>query len=254
MRLPRWAAVTALVLLAAQLPALRAAPAGKLDTKPGGKRVLFLGNSLTATHDLPGMLVRLVEQSGAPALEVESIAPANYGLQDHWESAETRRRVREGSWDLVVLQQGPSATEGRPSLLEYAVRFAAEARKGGARVALYMVWPAERRAGDFDGVSESYRLAAERCDGLLFPAGEAWRIAWEQDASLPLYAADRFHPGIMGTYLAALVMFEQISGRDALRLSSEIPLSGGGTTDLPAATALALQSAAAEANHRFARD
>ena len=54
------------------------------------------------------------------------------------------------------MQQGPSATEGRPSLLEYAEFFADEIRAVGAEPALYMVWPSQARSFDFEGVSDSY--------------------------------------------------------------------------------------------------
>jgi hypothetical protein len=59
-------------------------------------------------------------------------------------------------------------------------------------------------------VSQSYAAAAKNVKGLLLPAGEAWRAAWATDAALPLYGPDGFHPSPMGTYLAALVIYEQI--------------------------------------------
>ena len=48
----------------------------------------------------------------------------------------------------------------------------------------------------------------QRSKGLLLPAGDAWRAAWAADARLPLYGPDGFHPSPMGTYLAALVIYE----------------------------------------------
>jgi hypothetical protein len=114
---------------------------------------------------------------------------------------------------VVVLQQGPSALpESRRLLIAYTKRFDAEIKKAGARTALYMVWPSRARRGDFQGVSQSYAVAAKEVSGLLIPAGDAWRAAWAADATLPLYGADGFHPSPTGTYLAALVAYEQIFG------------------------------------------
>ncbi|MGD8495098.1 MAG: hypothetical protein PVF05_02840 [Gemmatimonadales bacterium] len=188
----------------------------------GSLRVLFIGNSLTAFNDLPGMLDSLLRAEGTEDLTIASIARPNYGLEDHWSQQVTHDVIAEG-WDVVVLQQGPSATEGRPSLLEYSGIFAAAIRDAGGIPALYMVWPAEARSFDFPGVSDSYSDAADRVGGLLFPAGEAWLEAWELDPDVELYGPDRFHPGPLGTYAAALVMYEQLSGRDPRELSGGVP-------------------------------
>ena len=214
--------------------------------------VLFIGNSLTYTNDLPGMLEGLFEQGDGGPINAESVTYGGVGLPDHWEGGESRRRIAEGGWDVVVLQQGPSATEGRPYLLDYAELFAGEIRAAGGVPALYMVWPAEQRFFDFDGVSDSYATAAELVDGLLFPGGEAWRAAWALDPQLALYGPDRFHPSLQGTYLAALVMYEQLSGKDPRELPPTIPATGNSVA-LDQADAAALQAAAVRANAEFAR-
>ena len=223
-----------------------------VEPDPEGLRVLFIGNSLTYTHDVPGMLGWLLNDAGVAVGRIESAAFPNWGLEDHWASGQVRSRVTEGDFDVVVLQQGPSATEGRPSLLEYSQRFATEITAAGGRPALYMVWPSVQRGFDFDGVSDSYQTAAAQVDGLLFPAGEAWRAAWRRDPDLGLYGPDGFHPSEMGSYLAALVMFEQLAGRDLSGLPRVIPTAAG---LLPITQELGdlLQAAAMEANEQFAR-
>ena len=221
--------VSALLALIVGVPTAACGQADVLFEPPGADgslRVLFIGNSLTEYNDLPGMLDTLLRQAGLEELTVASIAKPAFGLQDHWALQETHDRIAEG-WDVVVLQQGPSATEGRPSLLEYAERFAEPILDANAVPALYMVWPAEERSFDFPGVSDSYSEAADRADGLLFPAGEAWLDAWQLDGQVELYGLDRFHPSPRGTYLAALVMYEQLTGRDPRALTGDIPGSGG---------------------------
>jgi hypothetical protein len=215
----------------------------------GGEGILFIGNSLTYFNDLPGMLAALLQEHGGESVVVDAEASPNAGLPDHWMSGGARDRIRAGGWSVVILQQGPSATEGRPYLLDYAELFAGEIRAAGAEPALYMVWPSIQRFADFDGVLDSYRTAAENVDGIFFPAGEAWRVAWESDPDLPLYGSDGFHPSVLGTYLAALVMYEQLTGRDPRDLPATIPGSGA----IDAGLALQLQEAAREANARHAR-
>jgi hypothetical protein len=125
---------------------------------------------------VPQILEDLFAAGGAGEVDVRDLSRPNFGLEDHWHWTTARDIVAEG-WDVVVLQQGPSATEGRPSLLDYSQRFAEEIRAVGGTPALYMVWPAKSRFFDFDGVADSYTTAAELVDGLLFSVGESWRVA-----------------------------------------------------------------------------
>jgi hypothetical protein len=183
--------------------------AALLATQPNPTRVLFIGNSLTYANDLPAMVCGLARSTGRQVI-CDSVAKPDYGLEEHWNEGAARQAIARG-WDIVVLQQGPSALpESRRLLIAYTRRFDAEIKKAGARTALYMVWPSRTRRGDFSGVSQSYAAAAKDVNGLLLPAGDAWRAAWAIDARLPLYGPDGFHPSPMGTYLAALVIYEQI--------------------------------------------
>ena len=58
----------------------------------------------------------------------------------------------------------------------------------------------------------SYRRAAASAQATLLPAGSAWRLAWGCDGRLPLYGGDGFHPGLLGTYTAALVVYGRLFG------------------------------------------
>ncbi|MEZ4416602.1 MAG: SGNH/GDSL hydrolase family protein [Gemmatimonadota bacterium] len=189
--------------------------------------VLFIGNSLTYANDLPVMLRGLLVEAGLGPVEVAQVAFPNYGLEDHWLDGRARAAIELGGWDYVVMQQGPSATEGRPSLLEYSRRFGELARAIGATPALYMVWPATERSFDFDGVAASYALAADSAQGILFPAGEAWRAAWRRDPNAQLYGPDGFHPSAQGSYLAALTMADRLVGESFAPSFAGAPIPSG---------------------------
>ena len=183
-------------------------------------RILFIGNSLTATNDLPAVLEAFARAQGVE-IETRTVAFPDHSLEDHWNRREARQAIADGGWDYVVLQQGPSAMRDSQRLLrDYTSRFADEIKRVGARPALFMVWPASGRLNDLPGVIESYRVAAEDVDGVLLPAGDAWRRMWERDRTARLYGPDGFHPGALGTYLAALVMFQQFTGRSVVGLPS----------------------------------
>lgn len=185
-------------------------PAAPAARQP--RRVLFIGNSLTAANDLPGLVAAISRAAGQP-LECVSIAFPDHGLEEHWERGDARKAIARGGWSYVVLQQGPSALpESRVVLRQFARRFDAEIKRVGARTALYMVWPSSARSRDFDGVIRSYSMVSAELGALLLPVGEAWQAAWRQDSKAALYSPDGFHPSLLGSYLAALVIFERLSG------------------------------------------
>ena len=182
------------------------APIALRQATPTEQRVLFVGNSLTYSNDLPALVATLARAEGV-RINCTSVAFPNYSLADHWQRGEALREIRRGGWSLVVLQQGPSAALDSQALLrEYVKRFDREIKARGARTSLYMVWPSRSRMQDFDGVSRSYAAAAKDVKALLFPAGDAWRAVWARDASLELYSPDGLHPSPLGTYVAALVI------------------------------------------------
>lgn len=177
------------------------------------QRILFIGNSLTYANDLPAMITALVTASGG-AMTSRMIAFPDVGLEEHWNDGRAMRALREGTWTLVVLQQGPSSLpESQLMLRDYTKRFAQAAKDRAAQLALFSVWPPRSRAAAFDAVTESYTRAAHDVGGMLIPVGEAMRAALRRDATLPLFQADGFHPTPIGTYLAALVFFARITGR-----------------------------------------
>ena len=71
-------------------------------------RVLFVGNSLTHTNDLPAVVATIARKRGTE-IEYETIAPGGMSLEDHWNAGRVPAEIASGKWDAVVMQQGPSA-------------------------------------------------------------------------------------------------------------------------------------------------
>lgn len=220
---------------------------------PKELRVLFIGNSFTFGNDLAA-IVEALAASRRQKLIHESVTFPNLSLEDHWNRGEAQRVIARGKWDVVVLQQGPSALEeSRVALLEYTRRFSKLIRAVGAKPALYMVWPSRARFGDFDRVVESYRLAAKEVNGILLPAGQAWREAWKREAGLALYDRDNFHPSVAGSYLAALVIYQKLFGDSAVGLPASLRFRSKSLDkiEVPPAQAKVMQLAAADANGKL---
>ena len=230
-------------------------PSGPVEIS-GGHRVLFIGNSLTYTNDLPGVLAAIARLSG-DTIVVASVTRPGYALIDHITAPTTTdavARINGARWEYVVLQQGPTSRPGpdRDTLIVATQRLDAAIRAAGARPALYMVWPAAADSANFDRVRVAYQQTACTTNGVFWPAGEAWRAAWRADPGLALYGPDRFHPSPIGTFLAALVMYERITGRDARRLDTRVVVDGSAVA-VSAETVRVLQRAAHDANVDAAR-
>ena len=89
------------------------------------------------------------------------VAPGGYALEDHWANGAALPALRGGRFDVVVLQQGPSSLpESRVNLIEWAKRWADEARAHDTRPAVLTVWPERERFSVFADVVRNYRDAA----------------------------------------------------------------------------------------------
>ena len=206
------------VLVVAVLPARAAsAPAAQLPPL----RVLFIGNSLTSWHNLPAYVASLARQGGDTTFRYRMIAPPAVGLEDHWRIPRTRRALAQERWDVIVMQQGPSAEpESRVHLCTWTKRFADLARSRGAKPRLLMVWSAGRFG--LQEVIDSYAAAAAAANAPALPAGAAWAAAWKRKPGLALHARDGLHPSRLGTYLAALVVYAGLRDVSPLTLPSSV--------------------------------
>lgn len=153
--------------------------------------------------------------------------------------------------DLILARRLVGRQGGRDTLVLAARLLDPDIRAAGARTALLMVWPPVDNLEAFDAVRASYQQAAQAVRGLFLPAGEAWRAAWAVNADLALYGPDGFHPSELGTYLAALVVYQAITGHDARSLPAVAAVAAHPLA-MPATTVRTLQRVAYETVVRFA--
>lgn len=208
-------------------------------------RVLFVGNSLTYVLSLPLVVEAVAVANGGPRIVTRDVSKGGYSLGDHWLRRGVRTKIKRGDWDFVVLQQGPSALETSRVLLRRDVAlFAGLIRGADAEPAVYQVWPERERIEVFPDVIESYRLAAADVGAPLLAVGSAWQAAWSLDPTLKLHGPDGLHPSPLAVYLAALVIYEGLTGRSAVGTPSALPLRNGRRITVTDAQAATLQLAA----------
>lgn len=76
----------------------------------------------------------------------------------------------------------------------------------------------------------------------LAAAGMAWLRVWDVLPDIDLFAGDRQHPGEVGSYIGALVIYSAITGISPVGMDSDVCY--GAPTCVPAANLGAVQDAA----------
>ena len=196
-------------------------------TSPATLAVLFIGNSLTYTNDLPRTLSGIAT-SGGDHIRTDMVASPKVTLESHLGTgSEAVAAIQRGGWDYVVLQGAwiHDSTD-RASLMDAVMQFDVLVRAAGARTAVYMVWPPADHADDFCLTGSGSAAAAAAVNGLLLPVGGAWELTLQQHPEVELYDPDGTHPAPLGTYLAAITIYERLTGRDARGLPDRAVLDG----------------------------
>ena len=129
-----------------------------------------------------------------------------------WELKTPVKAIDTGTFDVVVLQDDIPETNV-DYFREYARLFVGEVRKQKARPVLLMAWAYQRLGWiSMDQIAEAHRTLARELNVDVAPVGLAWQQASRQRPALDMYAADREHPSIFGTYLATCVVYATIYG------------------------------------------
>lgn len=172
--------------------------------------VLFVGNSLTYTNSMPSIL-SFIAKNYRINIKTKCMCISNSALMDHWSDGSLKATIENGEFDFVILQQGPSSQPyGRSILIEYGQDIKEFADKYDVITAFYMVWPSVSYYHTFDGVIESYTMAAEQSGSLLLPVGAVWKDYIHTTNDESLYGSDWFHPSKKGSFLAAWVIYHSV--------------------------------------------
>ena len=172
-------------------------------------RVLFVGNSYTYSNNLPRLVAAIAEASGSP-LRVSMLAKSGYSLDAHRVegAAKQLRNV-----DVVVLQEHSRGAFEAPEQFLSAARDLA--RDSTAQKVLFVPWARSGHAADQLSIDAAYDAVAQALSARTARVGDAWQRALARKPDLILYAPDGTHPSALGSYLAALVLVEALTGKPA---------------------------------------
>ena len=195
------------------------------------KRVLFLGNSYTYFNGGLPQMTALIAQSQGDTLIFDANTPGGYSLEAHWSNTQSLNKIKEGNWDLVVLQDQSQRPSFPPEVIDHQVLpyadsltdFIKENNLEGNAM-FFMTWGKKNGdteycalypelctyEGDQKRLTETYIEMSIIFQATLSPVGIAWKVMRDSVPSLELYAADGSHPSLAGTYLSACIFYASI--------------------------------------------
>jgi hypothetical protein len=219
-----------LIAHAAGVPAAQS-PAVKRPPVESPNRILFVGNSYLYYNDsLHNHVRRLVIASNPAvekALQYKSATISGAPLAHHDVKGllvPGRLGIRK-HFDVVILQGGSSEASSdrrRAAFREKVIEFNTEIMKTGARTALYMthayVKPhKDARPDMMRNLEELYVSTGSELGVFVIPVGLAFEEAYRQRPDIQLHKSfDGSHPDLIGTYLAACVVYASLYGKSPL--------------------------------------
>ncbi len=192
---------------------------------PSPGRILFVGNSYLYYNDsLHNHVERIAEElrpneKGGYQFKSATIGGARLSHHPIDTLLEPGRLDVDEPFELVVLQGASDETltdDGRVQFRKLAIEMSQKIRATGAEVALYMthayVEPDDRYAPNLiDTIAPAYVSVGNELDALVIPVGLAFERAYAQRSDIELHKSfDGSHPSLLGTYLAACVVYQSI--------------------------------------------
>ncbi len=186
-------------------------PAAKADIS-----LLFMGNSHTDFHDVPGMVADFV-RAARPGKTVSSEqVPGYLFLDERLTDTVTLSRLNGQRWSGVILQAQKYSSSGQ---LTYSTSEAEElvriSRRQGAVPVMFPEWPRK-------GIAETQRIfdihvsIARNAPACVAPIGQAWDLAAVRDPGLALHDPDGNHARPAGAMLAAMMIAATLTGQSPL--------------------------------------
>ncbi len=202
---------------AASQPSAAASPQPSAPADLLPERILFIGNSHTHRYGGMDWLVgNLVASEDLPrTYEAERLTASGVTLAYHFQNG-APERIREGDWDVVVLQEYLPASPTRTAepFLDYARWFDEIIMESGARTVFYMTWPQGRYDwADLDDYVAAHRQVEAELGARIAPVGVAMARAQAERPDLALIGADEVHATWVGVYLAAAVIYATLFDR-----------------------------------------
>lgn len=197
-------------------------------------KVLFIGNSFTASFDVPQMVKGFADAAGMPMIISShmpggiSVGDVSQGTMAHMNNPMVFDLIRSNDWDYVVLQdnQGrfvdgggnfPNPAQSQVVAGHIKIRDSMRANNTCSRMLLFSGWAWKSGyPGLGDGkklitnIYENYQVLNTTAQEIISPIGAAWLRATTQVPSVDLWGPDEAHQSMEGSYITGAVIFTSI--------------------------------------------
>ncbi len=181
-------------------------------------RILFLGNSHTAFHNVPDLVKSLIDSSGNyDQVFVDSVTGGF--LKDFSGNASFENKLRTGKWNFVVMHGQEISMSGRflYSTSE-AESLSQLANESGAKVIWFAEWGRRGVEGETKRTEDIYQAISSVNRDVVSPVGRVWVNVLAKRDDLVLHSADGNHATGLGASLAALTLYSSITKADCRQL------------------------------------
>jgi hypothetical protein len=186
-------------------------------------QILFIGASFVDYNRGLDNHLEGLAASPDPSLVIDARKIAGWGvpLGAHWHGAQAVPAIQKGNWNAVVLSENISRNGlDEEAFYEYARKFAEPIKNVGTETVLLMVWQPENGSPITTGeLANVFNNLGTELGVRVALAGLAWERSIAERPDLDLYAADRAHPNIAGTYLTTAELYATILGESPEGLS-----------------------------------
>jgi hypothetical protein len=266
-----WAARTARMLTLVAAATTLAACSG-VATAPSAPRwqgetpgaLLWVGNSFFYfNNSMHGHLGGLLNAAGVRGVRQNSVSISGAGLDWHDMASHFKPAARmasytftptndvefnkfERAYDMVLMMdcsQCPIHPKLQQAFHDTAKAHAATVRQAGAEPALFLSWAYQDQPQMTEQLAAEYLKAGRANNMRVVPAGPAFAASIAKRPDINLYAPDKRHPSLAGTYLGAAVTMAT--------LFKKSPVGNTYTAGLPADVAQHLQAVAWETVQSF---
>jgi len=133
---------------------------------------------------------------------------------------------------MMDCSQCPIHPDLQSAFHETVRKFSQTLRREGIQPVLFMSWAYEDKPEMTEQLAEQYTLAANANDALVVPAGLAFAKLRAKHNDIDLYASDKRHPSLAGTYLAACTVYATLYRKSPVGLTYMAGLSKEVATSL----------------------
>ena len=184
--------------------------------------VLFIGNSFTARNNVPGLVAQLAQSRGKQ-LQHRLISAGGASLRMHWNKGDAQKAIQQSSYDYVVLQEQSTLPIKNPLRMHENIRlFDQEIKAAGAKTALYLTWARQNAPETQKAITNPYMAIGEELGAAVVPVGVAWQNFIRKHSHPVLHDADKSHPSLAGSYLAACVFFTVLFHESSVGIASDL--------------------------------